>query len=97
MSVQEKDQPDPYSNAWYREQFRGLTHGFNRCLAEHKDCWEAVKKLRERTEMLVTALNDAQIEIGRQTDEIAELKESMEKAREVFRGLKEASKTQKGT
>jgi len=87
-----RDKPPKYSNAWYREQFDGLNHGHNRCLAECVDLLAAVKKLREQNSMLEVAMGESQAEIGRQTDEIAELKEKMEAARKVFRKLEEASK-----
>ena len=93
---QSKNEPPEYSNFWYRKQFRGVNHGLNRCLAEYADCWEAVKSLRERLGVLETstqeALQKAQEEIGRQADEIAELKESIEKARKVFLELKQSKR-----
>ncbi len=84
------EEPSVYSGAWYRRQFQGVNHSLNRCLAEYQDCWEAVKSLRERAGVLESALQKAQEEIGRQTDEIAELNESMEKARKVFLELKQS-------
>ena len=82
-------EPSESSLAWYKKQFQGLNHGFNRCWAAHQDCLEAVKTLRERDLETQATLLKAQEDIGRHTDEIAELKESMEKAREAFRELKD--------
>jgi predicted nucleic acid-binding Zn-ribbon protein len=90
-------EPDKYSNAWYRKQFDGVNHGLNRTLADYEASWSAVKAMRERIEriesMVSAELKKGREEIGRLNDEIAELKESMAKAREVFRELK----NQKGT
>lgn len=84
-------EPDKYSHADYARQFRGVNHGQNRCLAEHADFQKDIKELREANNTLVAAVREAREEIGKQAGEIAELKESIEKAREAFRELKKAS------
>ena len=85
----EMSEPDIYSDAWHRKQIRGISYGLNRCLAEHDEFSAGIKLLNEHVEKLVAGLRGAREEIGLQADEIAELKESMEKAREAFRELKD--------
>ncbi len=89
-------EPSEFSLAWFKKQFQGLSHGFNRCWAAHQDCLEAVKTLRERTQMLESALQRAGEEIGKQADEIAELKEAMEKSRVAFGELRKQCRAAEG-
>ena len=89
-------EPSEFSLAWFKKQFQGLSHGFNRCWAAHQDCLKAVKTLRERTGLLEVGLREAREEIGRQTDEIAELKEAMEKSRVAFGELRKQCRAAEG-
>lgn len=80
-------EPDKYSNAWYRQQFIGFNFALNSCQADYADSRKAVRELGERVEKLEAALAEAMVEIGRQTVEIAELKEGYKGAREAFQKL----------
>ena len=82
------EEPNVYSDAGRRKEIRGISYGLHCCLAEHGVFSAGIKLLNEHVEKLVTGLRGAREEIGLQAEEIAELKESMENAREAFRELK---------
>ena len=73
--------PDEYSNAWYRQQLRGITHSHNRALADYVDLWEEVRALRKTVEALVELRENDAAEIGK-------LHERIENAAKAFAELK---------
>ena len=79
------DRPDPYTNLWWREQAKGMTHSINRCNAEYASAADLIEALTERVVILEQQLNDSRVEIGRLRDE---LEENMEKIREAWKTLK---------
>jgi chromosome segregation ATPase len=78
-------QPDTYSNAWYRQQFRGVMHSLNRANAEYAGAQDQIESLEGRCERLEGQLADAAVEIGKLRDE---LETKLEQIREAFRELK---------
>ena len=75
------DSPDEYSNAWYRQQLRGITHSHNRALSDYVDLWEEVRALRKTVEALVEIRERDAAEIGK-------LHERIENAAKAFAELK---------
>lgn len=89
--MEDEKKPDEYSNAWYRQQFRGVMHSLNRCNAEYESCWETCKMLAKRVESLESELAQAKAEMGRLNEESVRLDETITKARKAFRELRNES------
>ena len=87
------DEPDRYTNAWYREkfaemvkQYRGMCFTTNSCIADYEQLRAETTRLHERMEALETMHQEDRAEIGR-------LKETIDKAREAFQELKNRKNT----
>ena len=81
--IMSTDSPDEYSNAWYRQQFRGYEHQLTRMNSDWIDLWDAVRDLRKQVNSLLSSREEDKAEIGR-------LHASLEKARDAFLKLKGA-------
>lgn len=78
-------EPDPYSNAWWRTQIRGILHSVNRCNCDYADTAEQITALTIHVAKLEAALFDAQAEIGRLR---SDMEEHVNKIREAYKKLK---------
>ena len=76
-------------DGWYNE-LRGISHSINRCNAEYADCWAAVEKLRQWALSESSELSEANAAIGALQEQVAGLKESLNKAREAYSELKKS-------
>lgn len=72
---------DEYTDAWYRKQFLGLSHHFQRCLVEEAQLAQEVRLLRAQL---------AEMERLRKIDmaKIGEIQDRLDKASEAFAALK---------
>ena len=89
------DAPDEYSNAWYRQQFKGVMHIMNRCNSDYIDILAMVRQLQEQVDTLKTQRELDIAEIGKLKESVARLTEGqdknterLDKAGEVVRELK---------
>lgn len=75
------DGPDPFSNAWYRQQFTGQQFSINKCLAEYVSADERIEALVRRV---------SQLERDREQDraEIGKLNDTIDKMREVYKEIR---------
>lgn len=89
--MSDTDQPDTYSNAWYRKQFKGVQHSLNRCNADYAACSEELAEERKRVAFLEGHLSDVLAAIGELREQIGVLNGQMDKAREAFKALKNGS------
>lgn len=78
-------EPDTYSNAWYRQQFRGVMHSLNRCNAEYASAADLIEALGARVATLEQQMVDAQATIGQLRDEI---EDKVDKIRTAYKQLK---------
>ena len=69
---------DEYSNAWYRQQFRGYEHQLTRMNSDWVDLWERMEALERQVETLVESRE-------RDIAEIGKLQESLDKIEEARR------------
>ena len=87
MSNEPTDQSTETTKAYRRKQIQGIQFSVNRCWAACEDSIKNQKSADDRVKKLEAAFAAAQIEIGRHTDEIAELKDRIDKAGKVVREL----------
>ena len=79
--IETKPTDDVYTNEWYRKQFAGLSHHFQRCMVEEADLQQQVRMLRKEVDQLAKQRKDDMARIG-------ELQDRLDKASEVVADLK---------
>lgn len=75
----ERDAPDPYSNAWYRQQFSGMTHLLNRQANELADQHQALMAVKQQIAKLEAAANQDQTKIGELLNRLEALEAKLDK------------------
>lgn len=79
------NEPDTYTLAWWRQQFRGVQHSLNRCNAEYESAYELILELKARITTLEKELQQTKTDIGKLQDE---MHAKLDKIREVYLEIK---------
>lgn len=74
-----REQPEQYSNAWYRQQLFGLNHAFNRLSYEYETQYKASVLDRERIAKLETEREELMCKIGELFNRLDELEQKHDK------------------
>lgn len=81
------DAPEPYTGAWYRQQFGGINHRLNQQANEQLDRHKATTALQERIETLEARDAEHVVKIGELMEKIDAMGERLDKAAVVVAGL----------
>lgn len=95
MQERMDSRPDKHTLAWWNEQFtevakgyRGLTHAVNLVLHEIEDRDRTLKAMQTRADLQGEILEESLAAIGKLQAEVAELAETIEKARDAYSDLR---------
>jgi len=75
-------EPDEFTSAWWRKQFRGLTHAFNLVNANYADTCDSVMKLEKATGEFPAEIERMKERIGELADKLDEVAERQDKMAE---------------
>lgn len=78
---------EPYTGAWYRQQFAGINHRLNQQANEYLDQYNRSVALQKRVDELEAARAQDMVMIGELASKIDEMKERLDKAANVVAGL----------
>lgn len=78
---------EPYTGAWYRQQFSGINHRLNQQANECSDAFQARKALEKRIADLEAGRAADAATIGQLIEKIDVLSERLDKAAAVVAGL----------
>jgi len=84
--------PDPYTNAWFQQQFQKMQFHWNRSMAEEAELAHQVVMLRKEVKALSDQRTQDMAKIGELQAKMCELFERLENAAKVVAELKKASK-----
>lgn len=79
------NEPDTYTLAWWRQQFRGVQHSMNRCNADYASVADLIEQLTARVSELEKELQQTKTDIGKLQDE---MHAKLDKIREVYLEIK---------
>lgn len=77
------DAPEPYTAAWYRQQFAGVNHRLNQQANEQTDQYTANKALQKRVDELEAAHRNDVAKIGEQNSRIEVLESWMQEIEKI--------------
>ena len=76
--------PDPYTNAWFRQQMKGVTHTQNRLSAL---CDDAITETERQKERLEEVEREWAIQHEAMAAEMGRMKETIQQARDAYTKL----------
>lgn len=82
---------EPYTSAWYRQQFGGIVHRLNQQANECSDAFESRKALAQRIAALEAGREADAARIGQLMERLDVLTERMDKASAVVAALKKTA------
>lgn len=78
------EQIEPYTGAWYRQQFAGVNHRLNQQASEYADQYNRSVELQKRVDALEAGRAADKAMIGELIAKVDELKERLDKARDYI-------------